>query len=679
MVLNRLNAGIHPAGRWRIGKTLLVAGMLLLASGADAWAEECRVLAERMLERHPRLEAAKRDALAAKANVGKVRGGWFPDMKTSGAMGSESRKPANGGTPTDMNARTLTMTLNQALWDFGKTNAEVTKANLALLQAELNLTNQRADLLLDAASSCINLLRTYRALAFAEQSVANIRKQTGLEESRVELGGGLQTDALQARSQLSGAQAREARAKGALNTALNHFRVLFDGEPNAPETLYELQNPTEHLPDTLDKVLENVLNHNLQLQIAQVAVTTSQMEKNRVIGAELAPKVGAVVEKKYKEDAEGTKGNQQELAARVEVSYPFNLGLAGFHALEGAREGIAAADNRLLDTRHTVEEQARNGWESITTTQENANFLENQARISAEFLRMAREERLHGARSLIDVLSGETALINAQSDALAAKADVAIAQFGLLKTMGLLNLELLNRGERFVLPKVDALETPAKPTSTPPSAPTPSASSQPSSANDGRSTKANATPPAQGEEQPSRAPRSTSPASEAPSTAPATPASSTPPEASTPPARTVTLIHNARLRSGPNQHAKVIKRLPAGSSVTVVEESPDGGHWLRLDDDLWISARMVTDQSKTQSKTQSEDVPPPTQQAVEKFPYQGVVNTVSRLRLQPDVHGKTLKILHEGTQVTVMNRSEDGLWLQLDSEAWIASSLVKPL
>ncbi|GAB0058378.1 hypothetical protein SIID45300_02727 [Candidatus Magnetaquicoccaceae bacterium FCR-1] len=450
----------RKVSRVRLG---LVAGLLACGLITPAWAEDCRGLTERMLEQHPRLLAAKRDVEAARANVGKVRGGWFPDFKVNGATGQEKRKPANGGKRTEMEAQTLTMTLNQLLWDFGKTHAEFSKAELSRLQSELTLANQRADLILDAATTCVNLLKHHRALAFAEQSVENIRKQTGLEESRVELGGGLETDALQARSQLSGAQARLARAKGSVNTAINHFRTLFEVEPGPPETLFELANPANRLPPSLEEVLARTRDGNLQIQIAQVAVTTSEMEKARVIGAELSPRVGAVVEKKYKEDAEGVQGNQQELAARVEMSYPFNLGLAGFHALDGAREGMAAAGNRLEDARRQSEEQARNGWETIRTAQENAEFLENQARIAAEFLRMARQERLHGARSLIDVLSGETGLINARSDAETAMADVLVARFGLLKTMGALDLELLQRGKRFEMPRGDALENEVKP------------------------------------------------------------------------------------------------------------------------------------------------------------------------------------------------------------------------
>jgi adhesin transport system outer membrane protein len=52
---------------------------------------------------------------------------------------------------------------------------------------------------------------------------------------------------------------------------------------------------------------------------------------------------------------------------------------------------------------------------------ERTNYLINQAQISGNFLDLARKERELGRRSLLDLLNGEVALINAQSDAAAAR------------------------------------------------------------------------------------------------------------------------------------------------------------------------------------------------------------------------------------------------------------------
>ena len=63
-----------------------------------------------------------------------------------------------------------------------------------------------------------------------------------------------------------------------------------------------------------------------------------------------------------------------------------------------------------------------------------------QIEIAAKFLELAREEREAGRRSLLDVLSGETRLINAQSDSVLTEVSIVQATFRLLNAMGRLEV-----------------------------------------------------------------------------------------------------------------------------------------------------------------------------------------------------------------------------------------------
>ena len=94
--------------------------------------------------------------------------------------------------------------------------------------------------------------------------------------------------------------------------------------------------------------------------------------------------------------------------------------------------------------RDQIEEQARNAWSNLITAGQNAALLQNQANIAAEFLDLARKERQLGKRTLIDVLAGETNLINAQSDAISAQSDVIIAGLTLLSVMGQLSVDVVS-------------------------------------------------------------------------------------------------------------------------------------------------------------------------------------------------------------------------------------------
>ena len=106
--------------------------------------------------------------------------------------------------------------------------------------------------------------------------------------------------------------------------------------------------------------------------------------------------------------------------------------------------------NLILVRSDTVPDDIReiHAADGLLTARGNADFLTNQARITAEFLELARQERLLGTRSLIDVLSGETALINAESFAASADADVGIALAIIIHLVGKAILTIRNLAER---------------------------------------------------------------------------------------------------------------------------------------------------------------------------------------------------------------------------------------
>ena len=151
---------------------------------------------------------------------------------------------------------------------------------------------------------------------------------------------------------------------------------------------------------------------------------------------ELFPALNAIAETKRKEDVGGTLDQSTEQLFKVEMKYSLNLGLTELNTIRAASKDHLAATDRYIDARDSFEQQARNTWSNLERDQLNAEFLKNQANIAAEFLELARRERQLGERSLIDVLAGETALINANSDATAVETDVLLNVFRLLNIMG---------------------------------------------------------------------------------------------------------------------------------------------------------------------------------------------------------------------------------------------------
>jgi adhesin transport system outer membrane protein len=137
---------------------------------------------------------------------------------------------------------------------------------------------------------------------------------------------------------------------------------------------------------------------------------------------------------------DGVDGHENEAIAKVELNFPFNMGWTARNTVRAAELTEEAAYRRSNQVFTEIEEQVRNAWQNFRTARSNALLLNQQAELASEFLNLAREERKLGKRSLIDVLAGETALLNAQADATAAKRDVAINAFTVLSFVSSLSL-----------------------------------------------------------------------------------------------------------------------------------------------------------------------------------------------------------------------------------------------
>lgn len=414
---------------------------------------------DQLLQHHRRIVAARKDVAAAREQAKVALGGWYPTLDVTSSYGYEKQNKFNNPPDTSMPPRQFDLTLTQRLWDFGATSATIRKARLALEQAKAKLEATRQAVLREAVTAYLNVLRQSRILAFAKGSVANIKHQAKLETARVERGSGLGTDVLQAKTQLAGAEAKRTQAEGAFRRALNRYQYVFGALPADPSRLKDLPVPTAELPKSVDDAIDIAHKKNPQLEAAHLGVEIAKEEVKRTRASELYPSIDAVAEQNNRNNYDGTIGLQQDTLFKVQLSYSLNARLTAINTLKASRDTHDATYQRFIDARDKVEEQVRNAWDGLATARDNASQLENQANIAAEFLRLARRERQLGNRSLIDVLAGETSLINAQSQAASAKFDVSVAAYDLLAAMGRLTPDIVVSAAGTAQRVADAAET----------------------------------------------------------------------------------------------------------------------------------------------------------------------------------------------------------------------------
>ena len=436
----------YGEGTW--GKTLhslLKAGFTFaVIFGVSAWSAGARAqsLPDALLdliENHDRINAAKNSLNAATSRIRETRGAWFPELEIDINNGFQKRaNPGTQDTTKKFNETSLSVT--QLLWDFGKTDTDIGISRKNRESAAINLNQVRQDLVLEGIVAYIQVYSANRRLILSRQSEDNIKKQTELEDARVAGGAGFSTDVLQAKTELAEAQSRRVVAEGTLRNALSRYHALYRDMPKGINEFKLPPVPEVLMPRTLEEAIEIGLKENFQLRNARLASDIAKDSVTRTRQDLFFPELNAVVETSHERNLDGTIGQRNAQAAKVELNFPFNLGFTALDSVSASSSDYKAAIDRAADTQRTIEENIRLAWADLETARQNHDVRTAQVEIAAKFLELAREEREAGRRSLLDVLSGETRLINAQSDSVLTEVSIVQATFRLLNAMGRLEV-----------------------------------------------------------------------------------------------------------------------------------------------------------------------------------------------------------------------------------------------
>jgi adhesin transport system outer membrane protein len=394
----------------------------------------------RLLQEHALISQADKELLSAKQQVEAAQSAWFPTLSLSGLYGRE-HIDRDIGTDTKMTKSELDASLRQTLWDFGKTSGAITKAEKTVTRKELERDLQAQNLLLAGLEAYINLKKAYRVANFARQSEENIKQQTSLEDTRINNGKGYTTDVLQAKAQLAGARAKRVSAEQVLSTAKNRYVTVFNTPAPSDADMVMLAIPSVLLPADIEGLIRDVVLNNPDVRREQAGVAVATAEKERVKANQWMPSLELVASTQNHRNQDGVAGDRYDNEIYVQLNWNINLAGQASHQVKSAAEDEAAQQFQADYTLLTAKETAENAWSDLILAKERAGYLRDQAEIAKQFLELARKERELGRRSLIDVLSGETSLINAQSDYSAAQADVVIASYNIVRSMGKLTLD----------------------------------------------------------------------------------------------------------------------------------------------------------------------------------------------------------------------------------------------
>ena len=413
---------------------LMTARMGVNIANSQALTDDLR----KVLLEDERILAAKYQLEGASERASSAQKAYFPVFQMDISNGWERQKDP-GVSATSMTGQTANIAINQTVYDFGATATRVDIADINVKRANQVIKRVEQEILLEAMEAYIALLGSSNQIYYAQKSVENIQNQGDIETSKVERGIGYTTDVLQVKTQLMGAQVRLASAQGNYDQATSGYMAVFKTAPSLevgtrkdlPEILDE-----KRFFLSLEQMLERVREENPQLALAKIDLQISEKQEEETKANSFFPALGLEASQSWKNDRDGTDGQQADSAVGLTLSYSFDAGLSAMNNVKGAKADALATKQLYADLLRRLERDAKIAWSQYQTALTNADILSTQTQIADKFLELARKERIAGNRSLVDVLAGETALINAQSDEIVARTQVVTAQLRLMAIMG---------------------------------------------------------------------------------------------------------------------------------------------------------------------------------------------------------------------------------------------------
>lgn len=408
-------------------------------------------------QNNPTLNAQRAATRVADEAVAIAKSGWRPTVSASGDVSKVWRKSRVGrsskavnqfGIPTgpqrSITSSKLTpggfgITISQSLWDSFKTRNDVNAAKSAVRASQETLRNVEQNVLFDAASAYMDVIRDQAIAGFRAKNLAFLNEQVRSERARFEVGESTRTDVAQAEAGRASALAQLSLAKGNLQASKAVYRQIVGREPR---NLKRTSGIRKLLPRNIQGSIAIAQSEHPAIRATEFLVDQASYNV-KSSESSLLPTVTlqGQVSRRYVGDYNGTTTDDAQITA--------NLSVPIYQA--GRQSGLIRQNKETLGQRRIEVDQTVDNvraavvsaYSQLEAAISSVSANKTQVRAAQLALSGAVEERKVGQRTTLDVLNTQQGLINAQISLVTSEREIVVAGYALMSAIGRLNARRL--------------------------------------------------------------------------------------------------------------------------------------------------------------------------------------------------------------------------------------------
>ncbi len=386
---------------------------------------------------NPTLNAQRAATRAVDESVPLARSGYFPQVFGSADIGYSHTAYRSPGTNRnfDLNPRGFGVTVSQILFDGLKTLNTVRSAKAAVKASQQTLRNSEQNILFDAASSYMNVIRDVAITSFRGQNLAFLEEEVRAAKERFNVGESTRTDVAQAQASRASAVATLAAARAQLKGSVAVYRQIIGHDPKNQQSAHGIDHL---LPRSIDAALAIARQEHPAIQATHHLVDQASFNVKSAEG-DLFPRltVEGSTSKGYDSSVHDDRNVSSSVVARLSV--PIYQGGRVSAQIRQNKEVLGQRRIEVDQTFDQVRAAVISAFSQLESARQTVTAGVAQLRAARLALDGIVEERNVGQRTTLDVLNTQQAVLNSQITLVGARRDSVVAGYALLSAIGRLD------------------------------------------------------------------------------------------------------------------------------------------------------------------------------------------------------------------------------------------------
>ena len=425
----------------------VLVGVLAIGLAGSGWAQQpaaqtmqlevtLNEAIRRALDVQPAMVSARGDQRNAGATKRSAYGSYIPSLTVSASYDHRNNPGVSGSTGRAVPPQSYTGTLNTSLelFDGFRRFASVKSASASLDAADAGVVNQRFQTTLDTKQLFYTAIANEALVRVADAQVKRAQQQLQISVQKLRAGSATRSDSLRSTVEYGNARIALLQARAALATAQANLgrQIGVDGPVRA---VFDSTLPP--LPDTV--ALRAALSTSPAVEQAEAEARSARAQVWSA-RSQYWPSVTL----SYTNSHQGSKDPVPPIFSPYPETSVWRLGVSwilfnGFtrevnNTNESAARDLAVA--RAADTRRQATAQLTQQLAALSTAFEQITIARENMAAATEDLRVQNERYRVGAATILDLLTSQAALTQAEVNVVQTQFNYLIARSQLEATVG---------------------------------------------------------------------------------------------------------------------------------------------------------------------------------------------------------------------------------------------------